>query len=267
MERITITIDGALLKNLDSMISEKKAKNRSHAIDILLKTAVLQSVINKAVILAAGKRERLWSEKHNTIKPLVEIDGKTVIERILEKLRDSGVKQVFIVVGYGGEQIVAKLKDGRDFGLEVEYVWDEHASGSAGALLLCRAKVTEPFIMSYSDVHYPELDVGDLVKFHRETAGNAVCTLALVNVKTPNVFGVAKLTGSKIVSFTEKPKGADAQSNLVNAGIAICESGVFNYVSKVPSSFEKELLPILAEKEKLYGYIYSGKWTDVELAP
>ncbi|MBI4406340.1 NDP-sugar synthase, partial [Candidatus Micrarchaeota archaeon] len=117
------------------------------------------------------------------------------------------------------------------------------------------------FVLSYSDIYYPELDIADLAKFHRE-ANRPACTLALVNVKIPSAFGVAKLTGSKIVSFTEKPR-ADVQSNLVNAGVGICEPSIFNFISKVPSSFEKDLLPALAEKEKLYGYIYSGKWMDV----
>ncbi len=264
MERITITIDDDLLKHLDSMVNRGNAKSRSHAVDVLLKTAVSQSTIRKAVILAAGKKEKLWSEKHNTIKPLVEVDGKTVIEKILSKLSsDSGVKEFVIVINSNSESIAAKLGDGSALGVSVKYVRDEEVSGSAGALLLCKSLVNEPFLLSYSDVYYPELDVNDLVKFHRENAG-AVCTLALVNVKTPNVFGVAKLTGSKIVSFTEKPR-SDAQSNLVNAGIAVCDPSIFHYVSKTPCSFEKELLPSLVEKEKLYGYIYSGKWADVEL--
>ena len=267
MERVTITIDDDLLKQIDGMVDGSNVKSRSHAVDLLLRSAVSQASVKKAVILAAGKKERLWSEKHSKIKPLVEVDGKTVIEIILAKLVDAGVKQVVIVVGYHGEQIVGLIKDGKDYGLSVEYLWDENSGGSAGALLLCKSKINESFVLSYSDVYYPELEVSDLVKFHRENSKNGVCTLALVNVKTPNVFGVAKLTGSMIVSFTEKPRAVESQSNLVNAGIAICEPAVFHYISKVPSSFEKELLPILAEKEKLYGYIYSGKWIDVELAP
>ncbi len=261
MERVTITIDDDLLKEVNSMVESGKAKNRSHAIDLLLKSAILQSSVKKAVILAAGKRERLWCEKFDTIKPLVEINGKAVIEKILEKLRNTGVRQVIIVVGYGGDQIIAKLKEGKEYGLEIEYISDENASGSAGALLLCREKITEPFILSYSDVYYPELDLMDLAKFHKENSSSS-CTLALVNVKTPGSFGVAKLTGSKIVSFTEKPR-SDAHSNLVNAGVAICEPSIFNYIAKVPCSFEKELLPELAQKEKLFAYVYSGKWSDV----
>ncbi len=264
MDRVTITIDGELLKFVDAMVVNGKAKSRSHAIDVLLKAAASQNTVRTAIILAAGKKERLWSEKHNAIKPLVEIDGRTVIEHIVKKFTESGVKRVIVVVGYGGEQIVAKLKDGKEFGLTIEYIFDEASSGSAGALSLCKSKVNEPFILSYSDVLYPDLDLIDLLKFHKENP-SSLCTLALVNVKTPNVFGVAKLTGSKIVSFTEKPR-SDTQSNLVNAGVAICEPDVFHYVSKIPSSFEKELLPVIAEKEKLFGYIYSGKWMDVELA-
>ncbi|MFH0713366.1 MAG: sugar phosphate nucleotidyltransferase [Candidatus Micrarchaeota archaeon] len=266
MERITITIDDELLRFVDAMVSSGKAKNRSHAVDLLIRAAAAQSIVKTAVVLAAGKKDKLWSEEHGVIKPLVEIEGKTIIERVLLKLKNSGVTRVIIAIGYSGEQIVDKVKDGASFGLNVEYLQDENNRGSAGVLLLCKSKINEPFLLSYSDIDYPELDIFDLIKFHRERAANAVCTIALVNVKTPNVFGVAKLTGSKIVSFTEKPR-LDANSNLVNAGIAVCEPSIFSYISKTPSSFEKELLPLLAEKDKLYGYIYSGKWLDIDLAP
>ena len=272
MQRITITIDDSLLNQLDSLVNTKQAKNRSAAVDSLLKSALSQNTVETAVILAAGKKDKLWSEKHNCIKPLAIIESKatgatpmSVIELLLKKLGEAGSKRVIIVVGYGGDQIMALLKDGKQFGLTIEYITDENNSGSAGALLLCRQKINKPFILAYSDVYCPDLNLLDLTKFHKENQTNgAICTLSLVNVKTPNVFGVAKLTGSKIVSFAEKPR-AEAQSNLVNAGIAVCEPTIFDYVSKTPSSFEKELLPMLVEKEKLYGYIYSGKWMDVEL--
>ncbi len=262
MERVTITIDDDLLRSIDATVDGRTVKSRSHAIDVLLNQALSRSIVTAGVVLAAGKKERLWSPEHDALKPLVEVDGKPVIEHVLLKLREAGVKRVVIVVGYGGEQLVAKLKDGADYGLHIDYVWDENSTGSAGALLLCKDKLPETFILSYSDVYYPELDLVDLVKFHVETAKRPSCTLALVNVKSPAAFGVAKLTGSKIVSFTEKPR-SEVQSNLVNAGIAVCEPSIFSHIAKVPSSFEKELLPALAEKEKLYGYIYSGKWMDV----
>ena len=193
------------------------------------------------------------------IKPLVEVGGKTVLEHILSCLKRNGVEEAVICVGHAGENIVAKFKSGEGLGMKIDYSWEEAPVGSAGAMRLAGNGFNETFVLSYADVLYDGLGIEDMLLFHRSC--NALCTLALTNVKDPRAFGVAKLTGSRITAFTEKP--ATSQSNLVNAGIAICEPQIFDLIRKEHSSFERDLLPAIAEKEKLYGYIYSGPWFDV----
>ncbi len=259
MERVTITIDEKLLAEIDRMVDGHEIKNRSHAIDLLLKKALAGAGLKKALVLAGGRKEVLAVPGQKIIKPLAEVGGRSELEHILSCLKRNGIDHAVISVGYAGESIVAKFKAGEGSGMRIDYVWEESPVGSAGAIRMARDYFNETFVLSYADVLYDTLSLEDMLRFHRST--NALCTLALTNVKDPRAFGVAKLTGSRIIAFTEKP--STSQSNLVNAGVAVCEPEVFDLIKKEHTSFERDLLPVIAEKERLYGYIYSGPWFDV----
>jgi len=259
MERVTITIDGKVLSEIDGLIKADKAKNRSHAIGLLLRKGLYGAGIRNALVLAGGNKDAILVPGQKEIKPLIEVAGKTVLERILSSLKANGITRAVVCIGYGGEEIVAKFKNGEEIGMQLDYVSEESPAGSAGAMKLVDEKFGETFVLSYSDVLYDGLDLDDMLRFHRSTG--ALCTLALTNVNDPTAFGVAKLTGPRIVAFTEKPSAS--QSNLVNAGVAVCEPEIFGLIKKEHASFEKDLLPAIAERDKLYGYVYSGPWFDV----
>ncbi|MDD5348531.1 MAG: NTP transferase domain-containing protein, partial [Candidatus Omnitrophica bacterium] len=110
MERITITIDDSLLRKIDDTVDGHYVKNRSHAVDLLLKKALSGTVTRQAVILAGGSNERLSLPSGKSIKPLFEVGGKPVIEHIIGHLRKYGIEEVVICLGMLGEGIVAKLQ-------------------------------------------------------------------------------------------------------------------------------------------------------------
>lgn len=259
MERVTITIDDSLLHQVDEMVDGHFVKNRSHAIDLLLKKALAGKSIRQAVILAGGPTERLATSSGKSIKPLLEVAGTAVIEHILARLRKFGIDEAFICLGVQGQGIESKLKGGMSSGTKIEYLWENSPSGSAGGLLLAKPAVRDTFVISYADVLYDDLDLADMIKFHK--ANNAACTLALANVKDPKNYGVAKMRGSQITEFTEKP--ASTSSYLINAGVAICEPSVFEYFKPGVKSFERDLLPLIAADQKLFGYVYSGPWFEI----
>ncbi len=259
MERVTITIGEWLLREVDGMVDGHYVKNRSHAIDLLLKKALAAKSIKQAVILAGGSIERLSMQTGKTIKPLLEIGGATVIEHILGHLGKFAVEKAIICLGVLGEGIEAKLNNANLPSIKVEYVLENAPMGSAGGLLLAKPKVNDTFILSYADVLYDELDLADMVRFHK--ANNAACTLALANVRDPKNYGVAKMRGSQIIDFSEKP--SSTSSNLVNAGVAICEPEIFDFYGPGIKSFERDLLPKVSEKNKLFGYVYSGPWFEL----
>ena len=260
MERVTITIDDGLLRRVDEIVDGHYVKNRSHAVDLLLKKALAGKAVSQAVILAGGSAEKLAAPSGKAIKPLVDLGGMAAIERIVAHLSKSGVGESIVCYSVHGEEIVEKLKQlAQPGGLQLEFLLENAPGGSAGGLLLARRMVKDTFVLSYADVLYDELDVSDMIRFHK--ANNALCTLALASVKDPKHYGVATMRGSRITELTEKPESTS--SYLVNAGAAICEPEIFELITSGVKSFERDLLPIIAEKQRLFGYVYSGPWFDL----
>ncbi|MBI5229484.1 NTP transferase domain-containing protein [Candidatus Micrarchaeota archaeon] len=254
MERITITMVNELLDRIDELVKRGEAKNRSHAIGILIKQAFRKKALKKALILAGGRPEKLLLGK--TMKPLIEVNGKTVLERILLHLKKYGVEEAVVCLGSGGEKIVSSIQ-GRDLGVKLDFLWEEKPLGSAGAMKHAQKFFDETFVLSWADVLCDELNLNDMLEFHR--TNDALCTLALTNVQNPLDFGVAKLEGSRIINFAEKP--SKTSSNLVNTGVAICEPRIFDFIAG--GSFEKDLLPAIAAKGKLFGYLYYRPWFEM----
>ncbi|MBI5176789.1 NTP transferase domain-containing protein [Candidatus Micrarchaeota archaeon] len=262
LERVTVTIESGLLKAVDATVEKGGAKSRSHAFDTLLRRALSSIQLRKALILAGGSAQELSGPGGREIKPLVEVGGIPVIERLLLQLKRYGIEEAVIIVGFGGERIVSRLQNGEQLGIKISYVWEDAQSGlgSAGCLKLAQARFSEPFLLSYSDVLYDGLDLCDLNQFHRANGGLA--TLVLANAEKARSFGVAKMSGSRVTDFSEKP--ASAESHLVNAGVCACDPAIFSFIpKKAPTSLERDLLPSIAHKGKLVGYVYGGAWFDV----
>jgi NDP-sugar pyrophosphorylase family protein len=115
----------------------------------------------QAVILAAGKGARLRPLTHHIPKPLIDIGGKTLLERALEALPDS-IDQVFIVVNHLREQIIKSL--GAQWnGIPITYVVQEPLTGTAGAIHLLREQLRESFLVINSDDVYAKTDLEKLV--------------------------------------------------------------------------------------------------------
>lgn len=107
----------------------------------------------KAVILAAGRGDRLQRLTVERPKSMVPVAGRPVIEYVLTSLARAGIEEVIIVLGYRGEQVQAHLGDGARFGLEISYAWNaEYTRGNASslwaALPLTRG---EPFLLVMAD--------------------------------------------------------------------------------------------------------------------
>lgn len=89
----------------------------------------------KAMILAAGLGTRMRPLTDNCPKPLLDVAGKPLIGRHLEKLAAAGVTEVVINVSYLGEMIEARLKDGADYGLKIHYSREAEPLETAGGIL------------------------------------------------------------------------------------------------------------------------------------
>ncbi|MBT5164494.1 MAG: nucleotidyltransferase family protein, partial [Candidatus Thioglobus sp.] len=107
-----------------------------------------------AMILAAGRGERMMPLTENTPKPLIKVKGITLIEHSINALKKAGIIDIVINIAYLGEQIKTHLGDGSKFGINITYSDEslgvlETAGGIIKALPLLGDK---PFIVINSDV-------------------------------------------------------------------------------------------------------------------
>jgi len=257
-ERITITLDKELIKEIDKKVDGHKIKNRSHAIELNLMSSLGNNKPKKALILAGGKGTRLKPITNEIPKQLMPIHGKTILEHVLDLFKKHGIKDIILSIGYKGDNIKEYFGNGKKFNVNIVYVEEDTPLGTAGPIRLAKDLLNDTFIVCNAD-ELKDIDLFDMYLSHKEN--KATATIALTTVEDPSVYGVARLQGNKILEFVEKPK-KEAPSNLINSGLYIFEPSIINYIPEGRSMLEKDVFPKLAKDGKLFGYIFSGQWFD-----
>ena len=206
----------------------------------------------KAMLLAAGRGERLRPLTDEIPKALVEAGGKPLIGWHLERLARAGFREAVINVSHLGERIVERLGDGSSYGLRLSYSRErerlETAGGIANALPLLGSA---PFLLVNADV-YCECDFARL----RDTAlGDRLAHLLLV----PNPPHKEK--GD--FSLRNGLAGEEPGPRYTYSGVALMKPAL---VAPVTPGDKAPLAPLLydaARRGKLGGELYQGLWQDV----
>lgn len=256
-KKIEIKLRSDILRDIDNIIDGKKISDRSQAIEVLLSKALHVHRVKKAVILAGGEGTRMRPFTYEMPKALIPIQGKPLIQHIIELLRRYEIRDILISTGYLGDKIQGYFGNGCNFGVDITYISEKERLGTAGPLNRMKKHLNETFLMLNGDV-LADIDLHDMIMSHRKYGG--IATIALTPVKDPSRFGVAELKGNKVLKFIEKPKAT--QSKLINAGVYVLEPEVFKFIPKGYAMMEKEVFPKLAGKGRLYGYPFNGQWFD-----
>ena len=257
-ERVTLTIDSGILKQIDKKINGSTIKNRSHAVEMILRSSLGSSGLRKGMILAGGKGTRLKPITDEIPKPLLPVHGKPILQYGIELFKKFGITEIALSIGYKGDKIKEYFGDGSRFGVNIIYIEENEPLGTAGPLNLAKKFLTETFVMCNAD-ELKDIDLFDMYIAHKEN--NATATIALTTVPDPSNYGVARMQGQRIVEFLEKPE--NPPSNLISAGLYILEPEVLDYVPKKGFAMvEKDVFPKIAAKGKLYGYHFAGQWMD-----
>lgn len=115
------------------------------------------------VILAAGKGTRLQPFSERYPKPILPILGKPLLQHQIECLRELGVRRIIIVIGHLGFEIVRALGDGRELGVEIEFVDQGPTLGIAHAVSKLEGLVDRPFMLFLGDIFFLHDDLSRMV--------------------------------------------------------------------------------------------------------
>ena len=212
--------------------------------------------IDVAVIMAGGKGSRLRSITNDEIpKPMVPVDGKPLLEYQVEKLKTYGIKKIVMIVGHLGEKIVDHFKDGKNFGVEIDYIFEKEPLGTAGAFYYLKDKIdAKDFMLVFGDVFF-DMDFDRMEDFHFKNS--ALTTLLAHPNGHPYDSDLIQTDDTgRVIGFDSKHNVRDYwYDNMVNAGMYIINKRLLDLVKEpVKTDFEKD---ILANQVKLGANIYA----------
>lgn len=210
----------------------------------------------RAVIMAGGFGTRLRPFTENLPKPMLPVGDKPLMEHMIEKLKNSGIHHVNVTTHYLPEKIMEHFKDGREFGVSLDYIQEDSPLGTAGALSLMETP-TEPLLVMNGDV-LTQVDFQAMFRFHKEHQAILTVGVRQFDIQVP--FGVVETNDEKVISISEKPQ----LSFLVNAGIYILEPQAHAYIPKETRFDMTDLMKLLIDKEiKVVSFPIVEYWLDV----
>ncbi|MGQ9583555.1 MAG: bifunctional sugar-1-phosphate nucleotidylyltransferase/acetyltransferase [Thermoplasmatota archaeon] len=218
----------------------------------------------KALVLAAGEGTRMRPLTANTPKPLLLTAGKPFLEHTLEALRSAGVEEVYVLVGFREDRIRERFGNGSWLGMRISYLEQKERLGTAHAISVAQGVISEDFICVNGDIVVAPETVGELLSLHRTRRGSI---MTLVEVPDPREYGVVLLNADGTVGgILEKPERPSG--NLVNAGIYLFTTEVFDAISRVPLSPRGEYeitdaLHAMASASRVHGLVARSPWVDV----
>jgi len=219
-------------------------------------------LMRTAVILAGGLGTRLRPLTLTLPKALIDIDGKNLTEHQILLMKKAGIKTVYLAIGHLWEQI--KEFFGEEYqGVRIKYVVEHEPLGTAGWVnLIDRRDFEEDFIVINGD-DLANVDYKEMHKLHKDS--DAQVTMSLFEVDDPRAYGVAELDGNRIKGFVEKPATVEeAPSRLISIGCYVFSPKIFDIIPKQKKiMFEYDVFPKVAEKGKLFAYMFKGNWCTI----
>ena len=212
---------------------------------------------NIFVIMAGGKGSRLHPQTEDCPKPLLVVQGKPILEHIIDRAKLEGFKHFVIAVHYLGEMIEEFFGNGEKFDIDIKYLREEVPLGTAGSLGLLDPIPQLPFVVANGDV-ISDLQYGDMLDFHNTHSADA--TMAVKLHEWQNPFGVVETDGIRITGYEEKP----ITLTKVNAGVYILEPSTIKYLDASKYCDMPRLFQIIeGNSGQLIAYPLHEKWLDV----
>lgn len=206
-------------------------------------------------------------------KGMIPVANKPILEYIIEALKEGGIQDIVLVVGYRSEKVMNHFGDGTDFGVKIEYIKQRKFLGTAQALSLTRESIDSDFLILPGDNIISSDGIKNLKNCNRDTA------LLVTTSNRPSKYGVVGLKGDQVYKLVEKPKVTgdlmstgvpsifslalweyqeESISNIISTGACRLQPYVFDIIDEAASMSRYKLTDVLQmmieSGDKVYAY-------------
>ena len=210
----------------------------------------------KCVVLAAGEGKRMHPLTYTRPKVMLPIANKPLLEWNLLNAIDAGIKDFIFVVGYKSEMVRNYFGNGEKWSVNIEYINQGKALGTAHAIGMVEKFVNKFFVLS-GDTIFGSRDIEKIVKKEM--------SMGLVETENAQDYGLVETSAEKVVKIYEKMN--EPFSNIINAGIYHFNKKIFDYIRKTDRSPRGEYeitdsINLFVKEQNING-IFLKEWRDV----
>jgi dTDP-glucose pyrophosphorylase len=223
--------------------------------------------MNKAVLLAAGRGTRMRDLTEALPKPMLEVRGKPVLQHIVEGLRDNGLTNLLLVVGWRAEMVKAFFGDGSKLSVKIDYETQTVQDGTGRVVALAQNFIgADPFLLSYGDI----LIAPGNYRHIRDALTGAEAVISVKRSDDVSQGGAVFLNDKfELTDLREKPKPGEPTSPWYNAGVYAFRPSIFEHIAKLQPSPRGEyeltdaIRNLALSGKKVQGLEIAGDWADV----
>jgi len=223
--------------------------------------------IDKAVVLAAGRGTRMRGLTTDLPKPMIDVRGKPVLQHIVEGLREAGVREFVIIVGYRADAVQNFFGDGSRYSIEIQYATQAVQDGTGRVVDLARNFAGDsPFVLSYGDILVDPANYKRLL----DLPEHVEAIITVTRGEDVSKGGAAFLNERmELVDLREKSKPGEETSPWYNAGIYAFRPSIFDFTAKLKPSPRGEyeltdaIRALVHSGKKVKALELTGEWADV----
>src|SRR5256885_10684433 len=200
-------------------------------------------------------------------KPMIEVRGKPVLQHIVEGLRDAGVTEFLIIVGYRADAVQNFFGDGSRYKIDIQYTTQVTQDGTGRVIELARNFSGDSvFVLAYGDILVDPANYKRVV----DLADDVEAVISVIRGEDVSKGGAVFVNEQmELVDLREKPKFGESSSPWYNAGLYAFRPSIFEFTAKLKPSprGEYELTDAIRELaqsgKKIQALELSGAWADV----
>jgi dTDP-glucose pyrophosphorylase len=210
----------------------------------------------QAVIMAGGFGKRLAPLTDTMPKPMLPLGKKPLLEKTLERLEAAGIQKVCLSTHYKSDVIEKHFGDGKEFGVELDYIQEDEPLGTAGALKKVVAN-KEPLLVINGDI-LTGIDFRAFLEFHQEHKADLTVAVRKYEIAVP--YGVLKIQGANVQAISEKP----CLRHFINAGIYLLNPDVRKQIPDNALYNMTDLIEsLMKEKKEVVAFPIHEYWLDI----